>query len=204
MYSQNNEDDAYLKVFKDLSNGVLLEIGAYNDKTFSNSKALIDLGWNAYLVDASPFCITQLFDAYKGQDRVNIIQSLITETQKEGLTSFYDAPGSAVSSIHKEHTQKYFPDKEYVKKTSKEIFMPSISLDKLISFVKSKEGDIHFLSIDVEGFSAELAMHLNFDQIRPVCICIEHDNKEQMIMGKYGNLYNILLHNAENLLLIRK
>ena len=204
MYSQNNEDDVYLKFFDNFNNGVLVEIGAYDSKTFSNSRGLIERGWKAYLVDASPYCVSKLYDAYRENHNVYLIQGLITETKHDGLIPFYDSPGSAISSMDQSKVRAWYPDEAVFNNTCKEIFMETTPLKNLISLVKKREGDIHFLSIDVEGFSAELSMMLDFDQILPSCICIEHDSKVSMIMEKYGKHYNVAHHNGENLILIKK
>ena len=204
MYSQNDEDDFFLEYFKDFNGGTLLEIGAYDSTTFSNSKALIEKGWSAFLVDASPFCVTKLFEAYKGNDKVNLIQSLITLEETNGLTSFFEYPFSAVSSVDKDHAKKYFIDKDEFEQNSKELLLPSIDLKTLISDVLKRSSEINFLSIDVEGFSADLAMTLDLEQVQPACICIEHDFKQNQLMSKFSPLYNIASHNGENLVLTKK
>jgi FkbM family methyltransferase len=199
MYSQNNEDDFFLTYFSQLENGTLLEIGAYDSTLFSNSKALIEKNWNAYLVDASPFCMTKLFDSYKENDKVHLIQSLVMTEKSNDLIGFHEYPFSAVSSIFKDHTKKYYSDKEDFNKNSKEIFVTSIELNDLIKFVISKSGNIDFLSIDVEGFSADLALNVDLNVIKPKCICIEHDFKENMLVQKFNHDYNVSLHNGENI-----
>ena len=54
MYSQNHEDDIVLNFFQNTeSNKTVLEIGANDGKTFSNSLLLIENGWKAHLVEPS-------------------------------------------------------------------------------------------------------------------------------------------------------
>jgi len=204
MYSQNNEDDFYIKFFENYQTGVQLEIGAYDAKTLSNSRALIERGWTSYLVDASPFCITKLFEVYKQDKNVHLINSLITKEPNNNLISFYESPFSAVSSIEKEHTKKYFADKEDFEKNNKEIFLPSIDLSILIDFILYREEKINFLSIDVEGFSADLALCLDLSRVKPDCICIEHDYKKDLLLEKFGNFYDVKIYNSENLVLTLK
>lgn len=204
MYSQNHEDNLFLEYFKDKNDGILLEIGAFDSTVFSNSKALIEKGWSAYLVDASPFCMTKLFEAYKQNDKVRLIQSLITTKPKQSLIPFYEAPFSAVSSTNKEHTKKYFDDKEQFENDHKEILVSSIDLNSLLSQLYLITNGIDFLSIDVEGFSAELAMCLDLNMFKPLCICIEHDFQEKKIFEKFAQFYNFALHNGENIVFTLK
>ena len=202
MYSQNNEDDFILEYFKNKNNGVLIDIGAYDSKTFSNSKGLIERGWKAYLIDASPFCTTKLFEVYKDNVNVYIIQSIITKQKESGLISFCEAPFSAVSSIDKDHTKKYFESEERFKKESKEIFLTSLSINELLEFVKNREECIDFISVDIEGYSAELAMSIDKEIVKPDCICIEHDNKKNDILN-YFKEYKENLCNGENLIITK-
>jgi FkbM family methyltransferase len=206
MYSQKNEDDCVVEHFKKKSNGIVMEIGAFKHDFISNSKALIEKEWKAYLIDASPFCITNLFEAYKDNSNVNIIQAIVLNKENEDLTSFYEYPFSATSSISKNHTKKYFShiSEEEFEKNSKEIFIKSISLNSLLKFVINREKNIDFLSIDVEGNSAELAMSLDFNLVKPECICIEHDNRKNDLLNYYSEYYDLKIQNVENVVFFKK
>ena len=205
MYSQNGEDNFLLEHFSTLENGVVVEIGAFTSTDLSNSRALIEKGWTAYLIEASPFCITNLFEAYKNNDKVNIIQSIV-DNDKKGLTSFHDYPFSAVSCIDKENMKKYFKhiSEEEFKNNSKELFIQTIDLKTLMQFVLDRESKIDFLSIDIEGNSANLSMTLDLNQVQPTCICIEHDSQERQIEEYFKNHYNLVNRNGENVILVKK
>lgn len=206
MYSQKNEDDHILERFKEKTDGIVIEIGAFKHDFISNSKALIEKGWKAYLIDASPFCITNLFEAYKDNSNVYIIQAVVLSKESNDLISFYDYPFSASSSINKNHTKKYFGhiSEEEFEKNSKEIFMKSIGINSLIEFIMNREKNIDFLSIDVEGNSAELAVSLDLNLVKPECICIEHDGKKNEILNHYSAYYDLKIENVENIVLFKK
>jgi len=205
MYSQNGEDNYFIEQFSNLENGVVVEIGAFKSEDISNSRALIEKGWRAYLIDASPFCITNLFEAYKTNDNVTIIQSIV-DNDKKGLTSFYEYPFSAVSSINVDNTKKYYAhlSEEEFKNNSKELFIQTIDLKTLIQFILDRESRIDFLSIDIEGNSANLSMSLDLNQVQPTCICIEHDSQERQIEEYFKNHYNLVNRNGENVILVKK
>lgn len=204
MYSQNNEDDFLLEFFKEKTDGLLMEIGAYDSKALSNSKALIEKGWSAYLVDASPFCASKFFEVYKENKKINIIQSIITKEQQEGLISFWEAPFSAVSSTIKGHTKKYHPSEEEFENKTKEIFLTSVSINNLLKFIFEREGKLDFLSIDVEGYSAELALAMDLNILLPSCICIEHDSQQERLLEHFSKFgYKKEVFNGENLIITR-
>lgn len=204
MYSQNNEDDFLLNFFKEKNDGVVLEIGAYDSQALSNSKALIEKGWSAYLVDASPFCVSKLFEIYRENNKVNIIQTIVTKEEQNDLISFWEVPFSAVSSTIKDHTKKYYPNNQDFENKSKEIFLTSLSINKLLKFVLDRDKKIDFLSIDVEGYSADLALSIDLDINLPQCICIEHDSKHEKIKEHFRNFgYKQQLFNGENLIITK-
>lgn len=53
-YSQNDEQDFILNFFQGQT-GRYLDIGAYDGITFSNTRALAELGWNGVLIEPDPF-----------------------------------------------------------------------------------------------------------------------------------------------------
>ncbi len=55
-YTQNNEEQIFIDYFKNQNPSELcvLDIGANDGKTFSNSLRLIELGWSAILIEPSP------------------------------------------------------------------------------------------------------------------------------------------------------
>src|SRR5438876_1079419 len=80
-YSQFGED---LKVAEILgitdktAPGTILEIGAHGPTDMSNSRAFIELGWSAVLVEFTPMPVHALVQAYGYCDRVRVIQAAIT------------------------------------------------------------------------------------------------------------------------------
>ena len=54
-YSQNNEQEIIINLFKGKRDGKFLDIGANNGVTLSNTFALANFyGWSGLLVEASP------------------------------------------------------------------------------------------------------------------------------------------------------
>lgn len=59
MYSQNQEEKYILNHFKD-KQGTFLDLGAYNGKELSNSRALVELGWAGCCVEPHPTICAEL------------------------------------------------------------------------------------------------------------------------------------------------
>jgi FkbM family methyltransferase len=78
MYSQNDEEKVILDLFKDQPTGRLLDIGAFDGKTFSNSLALIEKGWRAVLVEPNPTSLVALINLHGTNRNVEIVGALVS------------------------------------------------------------------------------------------------------------------------------
>lgn len=96
MYSQSDEEAVILSLFKDTPTGRLLDIGAYDGRTFSNSLALIEKGWSAVLVEPDPISLGALLKLHASNPLVKIVGALIGTNP--GLTEFLTSGGDAVST----------------------------------------------------------------------------------------------------------
>ena len=135
-YSQHGEDRY---IFTLLNNGLKLsplvyELGACNGVNLSNSRALIERGWNAVLVEASPYYTDKLIELYDDNDNVLTIPKAIGA--EKGMVNFgfiEDRPDH--SGIGKEGIQ-YEVD--------------------CITWNEIKADNIGVLSIDIEGVDTQV------------------------------------------------
>ena len=120
MYSQNHEDDIILMYFKSKvypleiakHEFTLLEIGANDGKTFSNSLRLIEAGFKAVLVEPSPRAFQLLEKQHAGNESVTLHNfgfALFNGTQ-----TFYESGGyqdgddvALYSSLDEEETKRW-------------------------------------------------------------------------------------------------
>jgi len=82
-YSQNNEEDIILKYFGDFK-GHLLDIGANDGVTLSNSRKLMETGWTGDFVEPSDKPFVKLSTLYPNCHKVAI-------STENGLTNLYDS-----------------------------------------------------------------------------------------------------------------
>jgi len=200
-YSQNNEQEVILNFLEknNLTQGKLLEIGAFDGEGFSNVRGLMLKypNWSGVFVEPSSHCFTKLFDLYKSESKRATLLNLAVvpeENMEEGnFLKFFDSPLSAVSSSIEGHTQKYgFND-------AREVYVGKIGLQEIIE----KFGPFDMISIDVEGYSAKLALQDCFDPSKFNCklIVVEHDNSTKKLQEKFLTLgYSVALINPENII----
>ena len=116
MYSQNNEQQIVLSYFSLARHTpTLLDIGANDGITFSNSFALIELGWNAFLLEPSPKAFAKLQKLH--ENKANVVCLNYGLSSKTGKQKFFESGGYeqgedvALYSSTNEHEIKRWGDK---------------------------------------------------------------------------------------------
>ena len=198
MYSQNNEEQVILEVFAHASSGRFLDIGAFNGKTFSNTLALVKLGWEGVCIEPSPKPFLDLLVLHKDNPKIQCVNAAVTIENENQLTKFWCSIQDCISSLSEAHKEKWT-------KGSSTVFYPyyltPISLDSVFSTFGY---NFDFINLDIEGFSGELALKLPLDKLASTCLCIEHDNKIKEIekfTKPFG--YTTRSINGENIILAK-
>mgnify|MGYP000353453888 FL=1 len=94
MYSQNNEDEIILDYFKlnyPENEGVrtMIDIGANDGKTFSNSLLFVENGWKCTLIEPSKRAFTLLKDLHSNNP--NVILHNYGFAMFNGTQTFYES-----------------------------------------------------------------------------------------------------------------
>lgn len=207
-YSQNREDEFVLRYFKNFK-GTLLEIGANDGQTLSNSNLLIQYGWAAHLVEpASVFADLQALHA--NNPKVKCYNFGIGICTGGGVKiPFYESanhiPGGSdrglVSSIHANETDRW-------RKAGVQFSTKSIQLYNFMDFWdEAGFPDFDFISIDVEGCDLEILQQIDFAACRCKCLCIEWNSDYELYRKfvDYCAAAGLVLRvqNAENLIFCR-
>ncbi len=196
MYSQNDEEKVILGVFGEKP-GRLLDIGAYDGKAFSNTLALIELGWEAVCIEPSPGVFNALMERHKSNPKVTLVNCAIAP--KAGLMPFYDSGGDAVSTLDTAHKEKW--EKGWNSKFTP-LWTNAITMEMLFAQFGY---DYDFINLDVEGISYLLSTQLPYDKISKArVICIEHDGHDNEICVQAGRVgFQSIYFNGENIILSR-
>ena len=152
--------------------GRLLEIGAWEPKTFSNSRALIELGWEAVLFEPSPGPLKKLLEEYRDNPRVTVVGLPVT-TSTSGFPVRLKVTDDALSSDE--------CNAEHFKTWSGYPFYGTLTTIPMnMGFALSYFGPFDFISIDTEGGSVDLFVDLclcNFITYLPRCVVVEHNER---------------------------
>lgn len=194
-YSQNNEENLIAQVFDGKTDGRFLDIGAYDAKLLSNTRALYERGWSGVMVEPSPGPMTTLLKEYGNDPRITLVMAAVTKCA--GLVKMHatDDPISTSSEV----ALKIWQDDGY--KFYGSFLAQSITLELLVYLFGV---NFDFIDIDVEGGSADLFLAALTFPLRPRLYCVEHDHRHAELVpiaAKKG--YRELARNGENCLFVR-
>ena len=195
LYSQNNEQTYILEAFAEKSDGRFLDIGAYDAKLLSNTRALYERGWSGVMVEPSPGPMKQLLAEYGNDPRITLVMAPVTKTCE--MVKIYGTDDAISTSS--ETALKIWKDGGYEFYGS--FLTQSITLDLLV-YRFGVAWD--FVNIDVEGGSADLFLACLRFPLRPKVYCVEHDHRHGelvSIAAKAG--YREVLRNGENCIFVK-
>lgn len=192
MYSQYKEEPAILAAVQHIEHGCVLDLGAFHPTIFSNSRALIEKGWSAVLVEASPEPFLTLLKEYGNAENITLVNAAIGTHR--GL-SLMHATADAVSTCDESVREIWKDAGGYYGKFQ----TPVITLDE-VAPLPGKPYD--FVNIDVEGGSVDLLAEL-LKRFLPACICVEHDGRQDEVRRIIEGRYEVTYQNGTNFVLRR-
>ena len=180
-YSMEGEDLIISEIFKNIDNGLYVDVGSYHPLHLNNTYLLYKKGWKGINIDLSEYT-TKLFN-YLRPDDININSAV---TNFDGQVKFYyQKKLSQLTSIKKNTALKRMQGK------IKEKEIEALKLDTIMSNSKFKNKKIDFLNIDIEGGDYEALCSLNFNIYKPKIVCIEIDEKNILDSNIYKYLINL-------------
>ena len=185
-YSQFGEEEVILA--NTPSHGRVLEIGAWSPTVFSNSRALIERGWNAVLVEPSPAPFAGLVKFYKDNERVTLVNAL---AGKEWRMRKFMVTEDALSTTEQANVEKWGGAKNF-----REILIPEMPVLQLFD-----GKPFEFVTIDTEGTSFELLKMLPLDQMGTNLFCVEFDHQRDAVCEFVASKrFQVILENGANII----
>lgn len=210
MYTQNDEELIIKEYFaeKNPKSLFLLDIGANDGETFSNSRQLILDGWNAVLVEPSPKAFDKLKRLYNRNSKVKIKKFAISQTS--GEVNFHesgswneDESDVALLSSLKQSELSRWGDRVSFTETK----VQSLTFQDFLQNENLKDVKFDFISIDAEGVDWEILEQIHLTEVGCQCLCVEWNGITEMYtrMVEYCQRYGMREHskNPENLIFVR-
>lgn len=205
IYSQGAEQTVIENYFntKGIKKGFLVDIGANDGQTFSNSLALIQSGWKAILFEPNPDAYDKLNDLHASNPDVTCLEMAIGTT--EGYIQLLcNSPHiendcGLLSSLVENETEKWRDVGINFKAVNVEV--------NRWSDIMYDEKFVDFITIDAEGMDYDIMSQINLKKLGVRCLCIEWNSveSERLRMTDYAQLHGMreIFRNAENLIFVR-
>ena len=188
--SQFGEDKKIIKLFKNVKNGIYLDVGCFHPIRQNNTYLMYKIGWKGINVDLNPLTI-ELFKVARPHD-INICAAVSNTKSTKKL--FFDHQLSSLNTISKNHT--LFIKKAFKNNDLKIKKIKTTTLNRLLKRNRIKKVD--FMNIDIEGHELEVIKTLNFKHFDIKVICIEIVNYEfysKKIKNKKNEIFKVLKKN---------
>jgi FkbM family methyltransferase len=200
----------YIQVFGKSHTGTLVEIGAFDGITFSNSVGLIKRGWKAVLVEPIPAFAKKCRRNYIQYPNAVIVEKAIAAVA--GVSEIrISGPLSTMNTILNSEYKGLDWSKNSVGK--KLIQVETTTLNDLLE-VQEIEPDFDLLVVDVEGFEGEVFSGFDLKRWHPKAIIVELSDfhpelesgrKEHFYLGRQiiASGYSIIHKDAINTFFVR-
>ena len=204
---QNKEDELitnyFIQKISDKFQGNILDIGANDGITLSNSYCMIQNGWKGYLVEAGKTPFAKMKQLYEGNEKANLYNIALGNTN--GVMNFYESKNmlntndvGLVSSLIPDETKRWRDAGVLYEEYQVEVFdfnsfLVKNGLEKTI---------FDCISIDIEGMDYDVLIQINLSKVGCKCLCIEFNGVDAEKYISYANQHGLKLTytNAENLI----
>ena len=188
-FSQNNEEEILLNLFKDKKNGFYVDVGCHHPKRFSNTAALYKKGWSGINIDPD-LTNLKLWNLFRKRDLR--LDYFISNKEKE--VQYHIFKDKALNGNLKKDRIKILKNLGHkLQKTKK---LKTITLDKILKTYRPELNEIDLLDIDVEGYDLDVLKSINLKRYRVNVIIIEighHETEIDTYLEKYDYKSHILV-----------
>jgi FkbM family methyltransferase len=190
-YGQYNEDliiDAILGCKKE---GFYVDVGANHPNVLSNTKRFYDRGWHGVNIEPNP-----LMFALLQKERKNDVNLNIGLGKENGEIEFYLLDPDTLSTFSKSSAIRMTKQPEYKIVSVSKVKVMSLK-EVLETHASGKQ--IDFMSIDVEGFEAEVIGGGDWEKFRPHLIMMEINQKGETTVEMLKKVdYRLVFANGTN------
>lgn len=166
-YAQNAEDVRVWRAFAAIpesehSQFRYVDVGANEPRHLSITASLYDLGWRGILIEADPALSAEL---RRFRPRDVVVQQ--AAASGPGELTFYRVPGTGLGTLDA-------AEADVARARGFDVVTETVETDSLDSILSEQAiGEIHFMSVDVEGAESIVLSGLSLTAHRPWIICVE-------------------------------
>lgn len=161
-YAQNYEDVILARAFRDVAEGVYIDVGAQDPRFDSVTKAFYDRGWRGVNIEPAKYWHARLVDG-----RPRDINLWLAAGASSGSIELHETDESGLSTTVAEFAQRHREQGHDLHSRR----VPMSTLDAI--WAEHVADEVHFLKIDVEGAEAEVLRGIDLVARRPWVIVVE-------------------------------
>jgi FkbM family methyltransferase len=193
-YSQNNEQEYILKFFAGNFNGSLLDLGANNGFDNSNTRVLLELGWEGVLIEPNK----QAFEILNSNLTKWGIAYNYAITDYDGELKFYVSEDTQIGTSKDDWKQR----QEQAGNKFTETTVECLSVKTLI---ERSSDNYDFINIDCEGWDFNILKQFAPYFCNAKMISIECSGTEREEIKNYLKSFNYNLYHTtgENLIMTK-
>ena len=180
MYSQFNEEEIICNYFSNRL-GIVLDIGANDGKTFSNSLALIEKGWSAICVEPTEEAFVRLFNLHKSNSLVVCLNVAITEKSGTNVMLVngvhYKDDVGLLSIVCGENFDVTKPIEKNEYNWQNYQTVKTLTFEDMVSEITINiEKGIDLITVDAEGYDYDILKQIDLQKYNTKMVIVETDN----------------------------
>jgi FkbM family methyltransferase len=199
MYSAADEERVIAEYFGKAP-GRFLDVGAYDGRTASNTRALLDNGWSGVAVEPHPAVFLRLRQEVQEYPVVCVNTAL---GRSEGIGCFYHwyGPGNAAASSTFDRAARDEAIEVRELPPAEQMYLPVTSV---AAFLRVFEGPYDLVSIDAEGMDHLILAELPVAALGVRLICVEYRaRRDEFLAWATHHGYSVLWENDCNIIFER-
>lgn len=209
MNSQNNEEQIILDHFGPDFRGILLDIGANDGTTLSNSYACMMRGWAGVFVEPSPEAFARLRRLHELHSEWWALDINAAITPQDGRYVLHQSgehlktgDTALLSSVIEGETKQW----ERTGHTFEAVEVDGITVATMLDKLKGKGVErFDLVSIDAEGMDYDILKELDLTALGVQMVIVEHNGSNHLGMHSHAAAHGMKLHakNFQNLVFTR-
>lgn len=187
-HSQHGEQSTILAYFGGKRYGTFLDIGANDGVRYSNTRALVDLGWFGTYVDPSPSAFSALRDNLPNAKAFNVA---IGEADGEiELWESDEASHRMISTTIASERERWGVCR------FNSVRAQSWTIARLLE--ESLDTRYDFISIDAEGADLSIFKQIDLGALSVSMVCVEHNGKSLDEFDAHARAHGMARHLANS------
>ena len=157
-------------IFRNKTDGFIIDIGANDGVTISHSLPFIDKGWSALMIEPNPVLFEKMNDLYSDLDDVICVNKAVSDSKLDSITLFLGKRRHQGHSTIVEKETQYSYSGEYFSGEKVQV-----QCDTLVNILVENQIQKHIdiLHIDAEGKTLDILKSFDFEKYRPSFLSVD-------------------------------